>query len=187
MLLTRRTVGRVLVLAAVAPFLAFAVPQAVGASHSYVVLSSSMSPAIEAGDVVFVSDVRAEAIADGDVVTYTPVGEPLSTQGERITHRVVDVVDRNDGLYFETKGDANDAPDEQLVPADRVVGRVTLHLPALGYVISAAGTRLGMLALVVAPATALVGVELRDLWRAFDEHSDTADDQPADRARGEER
>lgn len=180
MQLNRHTVGRLLVFVAVLPFLAFAVPQLVGASHSYVVLSSSMSPAIGAGDVVFVSDVDPETIEVGDVVTYAPSGEPLSSQGDRITHRVVDVVEREDGQYFETKGDANDSPDAALVPASHVVGRIVFHVPLLGHLVVAAGTRLGIIALVVAPALTLAGLELRDLWQYTGGRGTPTDDHHQD-------
>jgi len=57
-------VGLVLVLAVVVPFLVYAVPQVVGAEHSYVVLSGSMQPTMNPGDVVVVDDTPASEIAD---------------------------------------------------------------------------------------------------------------------------
>src|SRR6056297_1568948 len=86
----RGRLGLVVLVIVLAPFVAFAFPPLVGANHSYVVLSSSMSPAIGAGDVVFVSGVDPTAIEEGDVITFE-VGETTRTAGSatRITHRVV--------------------------------------------------------------------------------------------------
>jgi signal peptidase len=49
--------GVVVLVALVVPFVVFAVPQVVGAEHSYVVLTSSMSPTYEAGDGVIVNEI----------------------------------------------------------------------------------------------------------------------------------
>jgi len=55
-------------------FVAGAVPHFVGADNSYVVQSDSMSPAIDAGDVVFVYDTAPDYIAKGDVITFEQAG-----------------------------------------------------------------------------------------------------------------
>ncbi|WP_246983246.1 signal peptidase I [Halorientalis marina] len=165
------TAGTVLALVAIAPFLVFAVPSAVGASHSYVVLSSSMSPTIHAGDVVFVEDVEPEGIEEGDVVTFDPERGTLAEREKAITHRVIEVQQRSDGRYFVTKGDANDSPDATPVAAENVVGRVTFQLPLIGHAIVFVGTDLGILLLVVLPAGLLAVTELRDLLRAATDES----------------
>jgi signal peptidase len=166
--------GLVLLILTAIPFVVFAVPSIVGASQSYVVLTSSMSPTIHAGDVVFVSNVDPESIDEGDVITFDPDRGPLAERGELITHRVVDIEQLSDGPHFETKGDANDSPDTYAVAAENVVGRVHFHLPMIGHVIAFAGSRLGMLLMVVLPASLLVITELRDLITgASDEESTT--------------
>lgn len=150
-------------------FVATAVPQAVGADHSYVVLSDSMSPAIDAGAVVFVGEVAPAAIEEGDVITF----EQSGSSGEyRVTHRVVEVVETDGERRFRTKGDANDDPDPSLVTPDQVVGVVRFHVPYIGYVTSFAQTRLGILALVVVPAVLLVVLEVRDLLTATESSAD---------------
>lgn len=129
-----------------------AVPQLVGASHSYVVTSGSMSPAIQAGDVVIVRDVRVDAIDEGDVITFTR--SPASSG--RTTHRVVEVIETDDGTAFRTKGDANEEADRSPVPAEQVIGQVMFHVPYAGYVTVFASSKEGLLALVVVPAVLLV-------------------------------
>ncbi|WP_255150867.1 signal peptidase I [Halorarius halobius] len=159
---TRRlahAVGALLLVACVTPFVVTAVPQTVGASHSYTVMSGSMEPAISPGDVVLVREVPPRRIERGDVITYEFTDGGGAVQ--RRTHRVVDVVAREDGRYFRTKGDANDAPDPQLVPADAVVGRVVATLPVVGHVTLFASTRVGFVALVLVPVGLLF---LSELW-----------------------
>jgi signal peptidase len=157
-----RTAGLLGLVVLVAPFVVFAVPQVAGASHSYVVLSDSMSPTIAAGDVVLVEDAPASAIDRGDVVTYERPG----TSGELVTHRVVEVASAGDSLAFRTQGDANEDPDAYSVPAAAIVGRVAFDIPLIGHVIAFANTTVGTVALVVVPAVLLVANELWTLYRA---------------------
>ena len=153
---------------------AFTFPAAVGTDHSYVVLSSSMEPAIDAGDAVFVRDVPAARIEVGDVITFRrQVG---AANADSVTHRVVEVVERDDGRYFRTKGDNLEEADETLVPAESVVGRVVFHLPYVGYVLSAAGTDPGIVAFLVVPSLLLLATELRVViawWRNEDTGGET--------------
>jgi len=111
-------VGILVLVAVVAPFLVVGVPQLAGASESHhVVLSDSMNPTFESGDVILVEDVDPETIEEGNVITYA------DSSGERTTHRVVEVVEEDGERYFQTKGDANEDPDATLVPAGAVEAR----------------------------------------------------------------
>lgn len=152
-----------LALAIVFLFVAGAVPQLVGADHSYVVQSDSMSPAISAGDVVFVYDTPSDKIAEGDVITFEQAG---AGESDRVTHRVVEVVEQEGERRFRTEGDANEDPDPGVVSPSDVVGVVQFHVPYMGYVTSFAQTRFGILALVVVPAVLLVVSEVWDLLSA---------------------
>lgn len=166
--------GLAILIALVVPFVVFSVPQVAGAEHSYVVLSSSMSPTYEAGDAVVVNEVPPEKIQEGDVITFrAPSGIAGQTEGaDRITHRVVRVVEKDGELYFRTKGDANEEVDKQLVPAENVVGRVVFGIPYIGYVTTFAGGRTMQLALIIVPAVLLVVNEVWTLARAARTASD---------------
>lgn len=154
--------GLLLIVAAIVVTVAVAFPQAAGADRSYVVLSGSMSPTIQTGDVVFVSETAAEAVEEGDVLAF----DRIPGDGKRTVHRVVEVIQREDSLYFRTKGDANEEPDPQLVPADAVIGTVSFWIPYVGRVFSFASTDLGTLSLVVVPGILLAVSELWNLVRA---------------------
>jgi signal peptidase len=143
------------------------VPAVVGADASYVVLSGSMEPTISAGDAVVVNSVDPASIESGDVITYTRAGESTP-----VTHRVVEVVEGEDGLAFRTKGDANDAADAAPVPADNVTGEVWFAIPLVGHVVLFANTPTGLATLVGFPITAFVLSELYTFVR--DSGSDDA-------------
>lgn len=162
--------GLVVLVVVVAPFVVYAAPGVIGADASYVVLSGSMEPTISAGDVVIVGDVAPEAVAPGDVITFRREGESVPT-----THRVVSVTSTTEGIAFTTKGDANEEADPGPVTPDRLVGRVTLVVPVIGYVVQFVDTPLGFGLLVALPFGLLVVTELYSLGRAARDSSDGED------------
>ena len=171
------TVGVLLLIALVVPFVIYAAPMTVGADHSFVVLTASMTPAIAPGDVVVVADRDPATIAEGDVITFTRGSNDIP-----VTHRVTAVVERAGGLAFETKGDANSDPDASLVTAGNVVGTVILTIPYIGYVVQFTNTPYGFIALVAVPIGLFVASELWTLYRrqsmsneSRDESDDAAD------------
>jgi signal peptidase len=162
---------------AAVPVVVFAVPQVIGADRSLAVVSGSMRPAVAPGDAVVVERVAPESIETGDVVTYRT---SRGTDGERqfVTHRVVRVLDRSDGLAFRTRGDANESPDPRPVPAADVVGRVVLVLPLVGHIVVFAQSDVGMVLLIGGPVALLLFTELRTGLRA----SGTTPDSNRERA-----
>ena len=169
-------VGAIVLLAIVAPFLVIALPQLAGASESHVVLSDSMRPTFESGDVILIEDVDPETVEEGDVITYA------DGSGELTTHRVVDVVEEDGQLYFRTKGDANEDHDSDLVSAGAVEGRHAYTLPYLGHVVLFASSRLGIVLLLIVPGAALAASEAWTLYRAWNgsgsESPETAETDP---------
>ncbi|MBQ8079335.1 MAG: signal peptidase I [Oscillospiraceae bacterium] len=101
----------------------------------YTVLTPSMTPTYDAGDMVFVkvlsAEEKAEGIAPGDVITFNP-----SSDGEAyLTHRVTEVLPDYQGTgvtCFRTKGDANNTEDAFLIDQNRVIGTVRFGIPKLG-------------------------------------------------------
>jgi signal peptidase len=149
-------VGVIVLLAVVIPFVIYAVPGVIGASESYVILSGSMEPEMSPGDAVIVDDRGAGSISEDDVITFSREGSETV-----VTHRVVDVREENGQRVFETKGDANDQPDRQPVPADAVVGEVVLTIPVIGYVVHFVNTPLGFVTTVLLPIGLFV---LSEVW-----------------------
>ena len=118
------------------------IPAVTGGS-TFVVGGSSMEPAIPLGAVVVAIPVATDRLAPGDIVSMR-VGEKQAL----FTHRIVRLVDREDGLWLETKGDANDDHDPAIVPATTVVGRVAVIIPQAGYAVRLLGTSQGILFLL---------------------------------------
>ncbi len=100
-----------------------------------VVVSGSMSPAIEVDDMVIIH--RQSAYSCGDAVMYKD-GNNL------VTHRVEEVTQTG----YITRGDANNTSDPP-ISADCVVGKVVFVIPKVGRLTSAMQTPLGMCMMVL--------------------------------------
>lgn len=119
--------------------------------QSFVVLTGSMNPTLPVGSVVYVQ--RTNTLSAGDIISFT-------NNGQTITHRVKDVVSTKEGLAYQTKGDANNTPDQSLVASANVKGKVIMSLPYLGYFINALRTPLGFLLFVIGPILIFIALEL---------------------------
>ncbi len=100
----------------------------------YTILTASMAPTYDIGDVIIVKIAGPEDIDVGDVITFNPSRD----SDAYLTHRVYEKYDDYEGTgvtCFKTKGDANNAEDSFLIESDRVIGTVKFGIPKLGYVI----------------------------------------------------
>lgn len=86
------------------------------------VLTGSMAPAINTGDMVIVNRYMNDVPQPGDVVTYWKDDQSRSL----ITHRVVQ---RLDNGFLQTKGDANQEFDGGWTDPNRLVGKVIFTIP----------------------------------------------------------
>jgi signal peptidase len=139
--------------------ISLALPTALG-GRALTVLSGSMSPAIETGDVVAVRGVRASEVAPGEVITFT---DPEDSS-RLITHRIADVQLDAGKARFVTKGDANRTVERWTVPSDGELGRVMYRVPKLGYLAGWTRTPALRFLLLALPVLLLAGLELRRIW-----------------------
>ena len=112
---------------AVTTVIGLAVVRARG-SQVLVVTSGSMTPTVLAGDAIVIGHPAPAALRRGMIVTFSGPG----SHGRLTTHRIRSLRSTPDGLYLQTKGDANDSPDPNFVAASAVVGTVQLRLPYVG-------------------------------------------------------
>ncbi|MDI6105792.1 signal peptidase I [Actinoplanes sp. NEAU-A12] len=124
MTVSLRAVAAAVLCAAGGLMLATVVPVLFGWSSS-IVLTGSMRPAVEPGDVVVTSPLRADRIRGGSVIRFHVPGRP----GRAVLHRIVEVTD--DGLLI-TKGDANATADRTPVPSEAVTGVGRWRVPYIG-------------------------------------------------------
>lgn len=97
--------------------------------RTYTVLSGSMEPAIATGTLLFVHPVKPEKLEPGDVITFSVGGNMTAT------HRVVSIHKNPDGIFFQTKGDANSAVDGKPVHESQIIGSPAFSVSGGGYLI----------------------------------------------------
>lgn len=124
----------------------FALPRVFGV-QPYAIISGSMEPEIPTGSIVYVGEVQPDELLPGEIITfYTDAG----SEGA-VTHRIVE--NHTGERELVTKGDANAGQDPVAVSYERVIGRVKLHIPCLGWLfplISGIEGKLRLLAVLLA-------------------------------------
>lgn len=132
-----------------------------GMMQVLVVLSGSMQPTLAAGDVVVIIDTPVEQLVVDDVITYQSPENP----GRLMTHRITSIQTEAGGWVCQTKGDANEHPDNYKVSADNVVGRMVVSVPYLGTVAQVSRSVVGYVLLVLIPGVLVVCSEIRNIYK----------------------
>ncbi len=104
----------------------------------YTILSPSMEPEYKTGAIIYVKSVDPKKLEVGDVITF------LVSSDTTVTHRIVAIEEKNDVLYFNTKGDANKTADNGKVHMNNIMGKPIFKIPYLGYAASFITTQPGM-------------------------------------------
>jgi len=130
-----------------------------------VVLSGSMSPEFNAGDVVVVDAKKKTQYNKGEVITF----KDPQDQKKVVTHRIAEVLQNGDQISYRTKGDANNTADSKPVPAANIIGQQKWHIPYLGRVVEFAKTKQGIVLLVVIPGILIIVGEFRRIAKVLTE------------------
>ncbi len=134
----------------------FLLPALLGWSFS-TVEGGSMEPELSLGEVIAIQPVEPEEIKPGDIVSFKfPDKVP-------ITHRVVEVIDLEGQLSFQTKGDANEEPDPYTITSGNLIGQVKFQVPYVGYFSKFIDTQVGAFILVIIPGMIIIGAEMRNM------------------------
>ena len=109
--------------------LAIAIPLAFDA-RPLTVLSGSMEPTLQTGDVVVAKRVEPRDVRIGDVVTYRSPTRRL------VTHRVRALHQSGERFVFVTKGDANNSTERWTLKPGDELSRSVYRIPMAGHVLS---------------------------------------------------
>lgn len=103
-----------------------------------IVISGSMSPAVEIGDLLIIRE--ADEYITGDIITF-------KSNSSYITHRIIGFDDESRAI---TKGDFNNVKDAAPVELKDIEGKIVLRIPKFGNVLRFLKTPLGMIITVFA-------------------------------------
>lgn len=122
------------------------------------VVSQSMTPVYDIGDVLIAKETEPSKIKEGDVVSY--MGTTGTFANKVITHRVINIEKREDGkYYYRTKGDANIVEDP-IVREDQLFGVVVYKSMILSLVYRIVGTQIGFFLFIIIPILIIIGSEM---------------------------
>ena len=137
------------------------IPTMQGSMHFLIVLSGSMSPEVNPGDIVVSTHVNPEEIKIDDIITFSFAEDPKNC----FTHRVINITNDNGSISFQTKGDAKVDPDSRMVQSSELIGKVSLNIPYLGYLPHFAKSPLGFITLIVIPGVLIIIGEIWNITR----------------------
>lgn len=99
----------------------------------FTVITGSMIPVYDIGDIIIVKEILPEEIKVGDDIVYK--GEKGSYKDKTITHRVETIDKDEEGNYkIITKGVANRAQDPE-INQTQVLGKVIFDIPIVSYIL----------------------------------------------------
>ena len=123
------------------------------------ILGGSMEPAIKTGALIAITKVAPEEVQVGDII-----GFKVEAMDTPVCHRVIEIVDTEEGVGFRTKGDANEDPDTWVVKPENLIGKTVFHLAWLGYIAKFIKTPYGFGLLLGLPALTIIALELRSMF-----------------------
>lgn len=131
----------------------------IGSYRMFTVVTGSMEPVYNVGDVVISKEVDPSTIKKGDDVVY--LGEKNDFKDKIVTHRVIKIENKDGEYYFTTKGVANDYSDP-VISSDQIYGKVVYKPVVLSFLSSILNTRLGFYLLIFVPVAFLIFLEILD-------------------------
>ncbi len=121
----------------------------------YTVLTGSMEPEYEIGDMLLAKEVSKDDIKVGDNIVYQ--GEVDDFAGKIVTHRVIRIDNE-----IHTKGDANDFEDPAIT-YNQVQGKVITKLGVLSAFSKLMNNSVMFYIMVFVPFSILIFLDIRDI------------------------
>jgi signal peptidase len=134
-----------LVLVFIAGITAVSIINIPGNYKLYTVLSGSMEPVIKTDSIVFVKPENKYNI--NEIVTFKDSNSYVPT-----THRIIEIREYKDQVFYTTKGDANKSVDLKSLSKRNILGGVLFSVPFVGYAVEFMKTKTGLLVMVVIAA-----------------------------------
>ena len=133
----------------------------------FTVVSGSMAPEYEIGDVLLAQERDPKDIKVGDNISY--LGEVGNFKGKVVTHQVVEIEEDKEGkLIFHTKGIAN-ASEDPIVKANQIYGVIVHEAKLLSLIYGVVAKPTGMFIFVIIPVFYVIGSEFIYLLLEKDE------------------
>ena len=129
---------------------------------AYVIVSGSMEPLIKIKDAVLIKRVDSDnELKQGDVVTYRATDPTY--YGILVTHRIVDIKEKNGKKIYVTKGDHNETVDRSPIDFNQITGKVVMRIPKIGYIKYFLVSSYGWIIAIVIPSLLVIIMDIYKL------------------------
>ena len=129
----------------------------IGGFRVFTIITGSMEPELQVGDVILVQEKTFEDLKLKDVITYESKGH--GTDGMIITHRIIDIDNATKKII--TKGDANDIEDPA-IDSSQVFGKVTYKFTLISLLTKLVRNKYGFYFLIFVPLVLVIFLEIAD-------------------------
>lgn len=121
------------------------------------VVTGSMSPKYEVGDVILCKEVDINTLKIGDDITY--LGKSGTYKDKIVTHRIHNIEEVDGELEFYTKGIASTRIDP-VVKKDQIYGKIVIKFQTLSWLYKFITTPSGFYICIFIPIAILIGSEI---------------------------
>jgi signal peptidase len=146
-------------------------------NRALIVKSGSMQPTIKVGDLVAVQSQKGFATPQDVVIPKYKIGDIIAFKNQVdpkivTTHRIVSRETKDGRVYYQTRGDANNSSDNNVVLEENIIGRADYSVKGIGKLFTFAKSRMGLSLLVIFPALMVIVIEFANLLREFKRNHD---------------
>lgn len=123
----------------------------------FTVISGSMKPKYDIGDVLVAKEVEPSSIKVGDTISY--MGTVDSFKGKVVTHEVVGIEVIDGKYYFHTKGIAN-LVEDPIVSETQLYGKVIYKSFLISLIYKIVSTNVGFYLFIIVPILYIIVSEI---------------------------
>lgn len=145
------------------------------------VRTQSMTQVYPVGTVVIAKKTDPATLKKGDIISF--YSQDPAIKGIPNTHRILSVEKEDTGeVYFITKGDNNDLPDQYPVYSNDIIGVVTGSIRSLGNAINLINNRYILFFAVILPLAVIIIFEIKNTGKLINRKNNEPDkeEQPKD-------
>ena len=122
--------------------------------------SRPASDHIEVDDLIFVSGSDFQELQVGQIITFFEANDRGDRTGKVVTHRIIEVTQKDGAVAYRTKGDANNTADSVLVRPQNVIGVYKNRVAKLGALVLFLQKPWGMLIFIGVPVLAFLAYDI---------------------------
>ena len=131
-----------------------------GGYSIYTIITESMVPKYNVGDMVIVKKIPVSNLVVNDDVVYS--GEKGDFFGKIVTHEIIKIDDIDGKLYFHTKGIANMVEDP-IVEEHQIMGKVVHKSAILSFISKIVNNKFGFYFIILVPFAFIIVSEIIDI------------------------